>query len=178
MSATAIFVWLVSTPSSAMPFTAQTFMKRSVCRKCTLGLHGVTFGEALRVWTRVALLSFGGSACVIQAMAKPPANLLGSWSRPSAARLRFRLPRSPGRIARECRAHTGARLRLPICLHQQRAGSGRPIDAACPVLVSLSDERAKHSVDPNEVRVRVSIDNDGMSAIDAVDGSSTGARVP
>jgi hypothetical protein len=68
-----------------MPFTAQTFMKRSVCRKCTLGLHGVTFGEALRVWTRVALLSFGGSACVIQAMAKPPANLLGSWSRPSAA---------------------------------------------------------------------------------------------
>jgi chromate transport protein ChrA len=30
--------------------------------------HGVTFGEALRVWTRVALLSFGGPAAQIAVM--------------------------------------------------------------------------------------------------------------
>src|SRR5258707_2956416 len=30
--------------------------------------HGVSFGEALRVWTRVALLSFGGPAAQIAVM--------------------------------------------------------------------------------------------------------------
>src|SRR5207237_5258860 len=37
-------------------------------RRAAVAEHGVTFGEAVRVWTRVALLSFGGPAAQIAVM--------------------------------------------------------------------------------------------------------------
>src|SRR5207237_6785018 len=37
-------------------------------RRAAVPEHGVTFGEAFRVWARVALLSFGGPAAQIAVM--------------------------------------------------------------------------------------------------------------
>ena len=48
----AIPVWFVSTPSSAMPFSAQTVLERKfVCRKCTLGV--MSLGAAGRIKQRL-----------------------------------------------------------------------------------------------------------------------------